>query len=285
MAGVAAGSAAHLPGTLAGLVGYSTGQMLLVYIVLYFTALRRRGAAWKVGAFVLLLLIAVVLNFGRVGLEVERFRNDLSGLRGDLSAVIDGRDVKPGGAPADSMAGITRNLLVQLQADQKQADAEAEAAGAAALLSPAALKQRPDVLKDCGRLDTLASHVPAQLERWRGRMAAARDAISKMNAPEALRTEVLSGFDASSTWERPDVERRFELSGLAYKELAGLCRVLARRHWQGTEQFMFTSDRDLAEYDAIVTRYNGYFGEQQALMMKSQGHARESLGKLDRELK
>jgi hypothetical protein len=282
---LAIGGAQYLPATLAELAGYITGQVILVYAVLYFTALRRRDVMWKFGAFGLLLLFAALFNFAKVGREMERMRADMSGVRNSLSAALDGRQLTPGGAAPDSMSGITRDLVVKLQADQKALEAEAEAAGVNALLTPAALKLRPDVVKNCGAIDALAARVPAHMQRWRDRMADARHSIETMNAPDAMRSDVLRGFDESYKRDLPDLERRFELERLKLAELGGMCRVLARGHWQGTDHYMFTRDRDLADYQAIADRYNVYYTEQQGLANKGQSRARDSMDRLSRELK
>lgn len=263
------------------IAGLSAGQAVAVYVVLYVTALARRGIAWKVGALAALLGWALLVNFSQAAQKEGLKLGDMEGMRRDVSAVLDGKQLKIERTEKVTLASVTRNMIAQAQADQRAYLAELDAAGVSALMSPAKVKARPEVLKNCDRITGLDTVVDRYEGLWRKNLANARALLA--SKPGRNARTALEGFDDAQARARTDNERRWELEHKGVGELAGMCRILARRNWQGGTDFMFTNERDFQAYRASADRFNAMVAEQQRLQEAANARARASVERMERQ--
>lgn len=260
--------------------GFSAAQAVAVYALLYVAALARRGIVWKIGALAALLGWALLVNFGQAAQKDGLRLGDMEGVRRDVSAALDGKELKIERTEEVTLASVTRNMLVRMQADQRAYVKELEAAGVPALTSPAKVKARPEVLKNCDRIAGLDAVVTRYQGLWLKHFADARSVLASKEGRNAR--AALKGFDEAQARSRTENARRWELEHDAIRELAGMCRILARRNWEGGETFMFTNDRDFQAYRTAADRFNAMLAEQQRLEAAANSRVRTSMEKLPR---
>jgi hypothetical protein len=116
-------------------------------------------------------------------------------------------------------------------ADNQAYEAALEAAGVEKLVSLEDLTPSSDVLDHCDRISALAQRAGAMGKRFDDYVALARKQGEIEVAAHNIQPIELSGFLDGTTDGRASFEQRWAASATFAHEAAGLCTVLARRHW------------------------------------------------------
>jgi hypothetical protein len=272
-----AGDRRSVPADMGGLIGYTIGTLILVYGIPYYFAFRRAHTAWKVIGFLVIAPLALLVNMANAGRNIGAFRDEMRTTSGDLQAVVDGKTVSATGA-ATTPSGVIRNLLADLQANQKSYEAKLTQSGVLDLLDPAALQRNPAVLRDCGATERMRSELTLHRGTMEKRLADARNQMLALPGSRDVGEGMVEGFDESMAANRAEFARRWDLGDQSLVELGAICRVLARRTWKVSgEEIIFSSTRDMEDYNAAITRYNTVYTEQAALEAQAEARARAGI--------
>jgi len=116
-------------------------------------------------------------------------------------------------------------------ADNQAYDEALEAVGVEKLVTLEGLTPSSDVLDHCDRISTLAQRADAMGKRFDDYVALARKQGEIEVAAHNIQPIELSGFLDGTADGRASVEQRWAANAAFAHEAAGLCVVLARRHW------------------------------------------------------
>ena len=130
--------------------------------------------------------------------------------------------------PMARMIAAMTNAAV---ADNQAYDEALEATGIEKLVTLEGLTPSSDVLDHCDRISTLAQRADAMGKRFDDYVALARKQGEIEVAAHNIQPIELSGFLDGTVDGRASFEQRWAASATFAREAAGLCTILARRHW------------------------------------------------------
>jgi len=255
----------------------------LIWGIAYLVTLRRATANWKLLSFMALLLTAAAVGYAATWIAEQRLKADLSTLM-EVQMDPDGFPIFPPGAenrgPISKLyVGFAREMVE----GQRAFDAEADKADLDLFADAGALRARPAILSDCGRIAKVKASGQTMIERRRAGFKAMIDAIQRTDYPELFKRGVISGMTGDQTDET--LTEMAAIQGRLLDAVQGACTVLARRRWvpEGAV-FMFTNDGDLNAFSAFGQQQNQANAELQRMQMASRQRLREGQMKMRRAM-
>jgi hypothetical protein len=256
------------PGSGAEALGYMFGRTVggaaLIWTIAYFATVRHAGLGWKIGSFLIFLVVSSFATLMVMGQGNLAIRKDLSafaemkfGEGGNVTMPADAKDRGP-------VTQLFVEYLAGMTADSKAMEARLTALGFAKLSNPEALHADPKILSDCGKLAEGKIAVAESVASGKARIAGLGPKIDALDVPQQMRTGLHEGMAKANGAALLD--RQHQLLDDMIGEQGVICTVLARRHWQPSGgQFLFTSRADLAAFQAHTARVAALSGEAQQL--------------------
>jgi len=186
------------------------------------------------------------------------------------------------GADAGPMTRLTAIVGNMILADTNSFSAASSEAGLAQVISLEGLTPGSPVLDHCDKIDALGPRSRAVAARYPVYLATVRSEGARLVAAGELPQAELDGMIRGMTGQQEAFNRQWTLGGELAAGAGQLCRILARRHWQGTgggEQF--TDQGDLAEASAVRGKLEPVMSEVNAIGTAARAKSAEAMQRLE----
>jgi hypothetical protein len=289
-----AGGRSHMveqgPGGPAYLIGTIVGGALvgvIFWAVAYAITIKRASPAWKTGSLIALALLGLLTSIARIGMPAMAVREDAGAALNQMEALMasngESGPIKPpanAGPMTKLMATFINNRMAQTGAFNN----EAQTAGLEMVVSFDGLTKTSPVLDHCDRVAALATsadaarvHYPLDITALRREGAAyvARGEIDQDGLDVFIK-----GIDDSSGSYQEQWARTTRLA----TDAAGMCRILARRHWRkgADRKIVFTDAGDLAAAQPLLADINATGAEMRAVQAGARSQAQDEIAKMRR---
>jgi hypothetical protein len=269
-------------------LGRVTGTMLIPALVLYFAFGRHRDPEgwWKIP--LVLWPIAFVAMLGAAGnhaVSYDRATNNLADA-GRKMLASDGTDpgeLKHSGTTGE--AGEFERVLLAafrtLAEDRRNYEREFTASGIQTMLAPDVLRRRADLPAARRKVEVMGEITARYRALHASRIAEFPERFRRANVSESARRDALEGFEQSL--RESNAEHIWSLEAGMIQDYAAAVTVLERGNWQRQgEQFLFSSQADLAAFNAAMSRIDSKAIEQERLIALQQQRTRASLDSMTR---
>lgn len=264
-------------------VGRALGGTLILWTIAYFITIKRASIGWKVGSFMILLLIGTLTTLYSMGQNNIAVRDDLRTLT-QLQFKEDDVTLPPGSASRGPVSAMFVEYFNGMAADGRAMEARLSALGIERLANADALRRDPAILSDCGKIATGKAAVADSFASGKARIAGLGPKIDALAVPDQLRKGLREGLLKNNGAQLLDQQRA--LIDSMIDEQVGICKVLARRHWTPSNgNFMFTSNADLAAFQAHANRVTALHAEAQRLQRAQMEQGRQSQRTLEQILR
>lgn len=251
----------------------------LLWGVAYAITLRRATANWKLLSFMAFLLTAAAVGYAATWVAEQRLKADLSTLM-DVRIDPEGFPIFPKGAEnRGPISKLYVGFVREMREGQDAFDAETKKADLELFADAAALKAKPAILSDCGRIGGLKTSGQAMIERRRAGFKKLVDAIQHTDYPLVFKRGVIAGMTGGDTDD--NLTEMAAIQGRALDAIQGGCSVLARRRWvaQGPV-FMFTNNADLSAFQTFGQQQMQANADLQRLQMEGRTRVRDGQMKM-----
>jgi hypothetical protein len=290
IAGIAGGSVTAAPRNGAVLLGEFLGSVSfgpILWGIAYAITIKRASPGWKIGSLIVLLLLSIVCSLAKIGAQGVLLHDDAAAARQQLQGVmangINSEPTTPGkdAGPLARMTSLTINMTL---ADAKSFDTDSKAAGLQQLLSFEGITRSSPLLDHCDRLAALTEHAGQMKDRFPAYVAAGRKEGDAAVAAGTLDQASVDGFADGAAKGRASFERQWTLVGQITTDAAGLCRLLARRHWQrGADGKILFPTAELREAQPRLARIQKASAEIDQIRGAARGNMQgelDTLGKM-----
>lgn len=290
LAAVAGGSVTAPPRNGAELFGEFLGGAAfgpILWGIAYAITIKRASPGWKVGSLIVLLLLSIVCSLAKIGARGAMLHDDAVAARQQLQGVmangINGAPTTPGkdAGPLARMTSLTINMTL---ADAKSFDTDSKAAGLEQLLSFEGITRSSPLLDHCDRIAALTARAGEMEGRFPAYVAAGRKEGEAAVAAGTLDQASVDGYVDGAAKGKASFERQWTLVGQIATEAAGLCRLLARRHWRrGADGKILFPPAELNEAQPRLARIQKASAEIEQIRAAARGNMQgelDTLGKM-----
>jgi hypothetical protein len=268
------------------ITGASVIVVVIVWAVLYFTAVRRRAPGRGPLYFLVILGVTLAADIGVVQLvqsaansNDNQFKTMASDLRATFGAINDKSTASAVDTPVNAQgdAGVLERTAKSFVAirltDRQNYAAELKALGYPDFLSPHNLAADKHMVATRAKLAQARAIVKKYAALTEARFPAFHTAIQKLPVNEALKRQFLSGFDDSVAREKPQRDRLWVLEDSILAEREKIAALMAHpgKPWvvRG-KMILFGSNADLAAYNAHIAAINAMRNEELSLRANAQ---------------
>jgi hypothetical protein len=229
-------------------MGVGTLVALAVWVVAFLVTIRHAAIGWKIGSFLILLVIGLIAGIVGIGTAMTATQDDLRALS-EVRAGPEGELILPPGGGRGPISTLTFAYFADMNRDSRAHIAAIRALGYDDLAHPQSLLTNHGLLGHCDQSKTFGPVIEAYYARRQAAVRTYRRDVSRLDIDENLRKGMLIGMDEVRRQHGDMLRRAATNEHAQIDELGKACAVLARRHWHTqNDKFGFTNMADLAEF-------------------------------------
>ncbi|HEX7695265.1 MAG TPA: hypothetical protein VF409_12290 [Sphingomonas sp.] len=249
----------------AAALGAVTLVAALVWGVAWFLTLRDATTGWQIGVGAVIWGMALLTVAAAIAWSNIAVRLDIADAR-RLRVDANGDPYMPPGMHPGPIARTMFDFLHDMTSEQHKRRAEFQVMGMDRLHDAWMVSNTPGILKDCGRFARIEPEIAASDRRIEAAIQRVHVRLGEIVRDEALRAELVKGFDKGVDGNRDNMRRASALERHQLDLGGALCAFLASHRWKAQgNQFMFFSRGDLAGFDKRITDWNDAVKEQNEL--------------------
>lgn len=260
----------------ASALGAVTLLAAIVWGVAWFLTLRDATTGWKIGVGAVIWGMALLTVAGAIAWSNIAVRIDVADAR-RLRIDANGDPYMPPGMRPGPITRTMFDFLHDMTSEQHKRRAEFQVMGMDRLHDAWMVSNTPGILKDCGRFARIEPEIAASDRRIEAAIRHVHVRLGDVVHDEALRAELIKGFDKGVDGNRDNMRRSSALERRQLELGGALCGFLASHRWKAQgNQFMFFSRSDLAGFDKRITDWNDAVNEQNSLAADAHRRMTES---------
>ncbi len=260
----------------AAALGAATLLAMAVWGGAWVLTLRDATTGWKIGVAAVLWGMALLTVAGAIAWSNIAVRIDIANAR-QIRVDTDGNPYMPPGMSPGPVARTMFDFLRDMTSEQHKRQATFQVMGMDRLHDAWQVTNTPGMLKDCGRFVRVAPEIAASDQRVAAAIRRVHDRLGDAVHDEALRAELIKGFDKGLDANRDNMRRSSDLERRELDLGGELCTFLATHRWKAQgNQFMFFSQGDVARFDKTISAWNDAVNEQNALAAEARRRMAES---------
>lgn len=279
--------------------GAAFGSTLVVYLIVYFALLRKRGALIGVSAFLLIFIATLIGKLEALDQEKAQALKGAAIMEKQLNALKTATDAtgkidfRPEQAPEltgdqAQLQAFLRDYWGTIVASQNEYVAALAASGWNGILDPARLSKDAQLTES----RAIIGKAKALVDKYRAQTIALIESapakIDKLDATSDFKRGMLVGYNRGLENTRASIGRHWDLEAMILKEIEHEIDLLDRRrgNWSVKNgKIVFNSNQDLQAYRSYLAKVDEYAAEQDKLQKERLAGAQQKLNEFKEALK